>query len=112
VEVAATGEGVEAAIGVETVVGVEDACRRGSRRRGGRPPSWRKVEAAAVVEAACHRGRRWRPPAVAEAACRHGGRPLSQRPPAVMEAGEGGSDERGVECGGRFEWRGWSAAGI
>jgi hypothetical protein len=45
VEVAAVGEGVEAVVGVEAA-----RCHR----RGGRPPSWRKVEAA--------RRRRGRPP--------------------------------------------------
>jgi hypothetical protein len=64
VEVTAVGEGVEA------VVRVEAAHRRGS------PPSWRPPTVA-VVEAARRRGGRWRPPAVAvvEAARRRGGRP-------------------------------------
>jgi hypothetical protein len=106
VEVAAVGEGVEATIGVE------------SARRRGSPPSWRKVEAAR------RRGGSppsWRPPAVVEEG---GGHPPSRRQSTIVEtarrrggrerveAGEGGSDERGVECGGGFEWRGWSAAGI
>jgi hypothetical protein len=69
VEVAAVGEGVEAAVGMEAVVGVEAA-----RRRGGRPPLWRKVEVA----------------------CRCGGSPPSSRQPTVVEVGTSGGRGRRI----------------